>query len=148
MTYNNESRKQKVIEGVRAAVSESGTACIEANAAKAAIMQHMYWDNKCFEEGFAIEEDFMNGEIVEFELLYDKMIRSKYGEIDDAAASENLNIVYDYLKDNLSLITVTYKDIYPGISDTKLLVYYISRLGCEEIERVKELSKKPNSDTK
>ena len=103
-------------------------------------MQYMYWDDKCFEEGLAIEEAFMNGEIVEFESLYDKMIRSKYGEIDNAAALENLNIVYDYLKDNLSLITVTYKDIYPEISDEKLLIYYISRLGVEEIERVKALA--------
>ena len=146
-SYNNETRKQKVFEGVKAAMSESGAAGIEANAAKAAIMQYMYWDDKCFEEGLAIEEAFVNGENVEFELLYDKMIRSKFGEINDAAALENLNIVYDYLKDNLSLITVTYKDIYPEISDTKLLVYYISRLGCEEIERVKELSKKPDGDT-
>lgn len=140
MTYNNEGRKQKVFEGVKAAMSEACTASIEANAAKAAIMQYMYWDDKCFEEGLAIEEAFMNGEIVEFEALYDKMIHSKYGEIDNAAALENLNIVYDYLKDNLSLITGTYKDIYPEISDEKLLIYYISRLGVEEIERVKALA--------
>jgi len=86
----------------------------------------------------------MNGEVVEFESLYEKMIRSKFGEIDEVTALENLNIVYDYLKENLSLITVTYKDIYPEISDAKLLVYYISRLGCEEIERVKELAMKDN----
>jgi len=36
--YNNENRKQQVFEGVKAAMSESSTANIEANAAKAAIM--------------------------------------------------------------------------------------------------------------
>lgn len=143
-SYNNETRKQKVFEGIKAAMSDSRTSDIEANAAKAAIMQYLYWNDKCFEEGFAIEEAFMNGEIVEFDLLYDKLIHSKYGEIDGAAALKNLNIVYDYLKVNLPKISITYKDIYPEASDAKLLIYYISRLGCEETERVKELSLKDN----
>ncbi len=136
--YNNESRKQKVFEGIKAAMSDSNS--VEATAAKAAIMIHEYWNDKDFDKGNAIEEAFLNGEIVEFESLCDKMVHSKFGEIDDATALKNLNIAYNYLKDNLSKISITYKDIYPEVSNAKLLVYYISRLSPEEVERVKELS--------
>ena len=137
--YNNEDKKQKVLDGIRAAMSDSD--CIEANAAKAALMRHAYWDEKEFEKGDAVQEDYLNGGIVEYESLYDKMILLRFGEIEDAAAIENLHIVYDYLKSNIPFIAATYREIYPEVSDEKLLVYFIARLGYGEIERAKELSR-------
>ena len=68
------------------------------------------------------------------------MIHSKYGDFDEATALKNLNIVYNCLKNNFPKIAVTYKDIYPEVSDAKLLAYYIARLGFKEVERVIELS--------
>lgn len=134
----NGKRKQKVIDGVKAALSNADN--IEANAAKAAIMKHEYWHEKLFHEGDAVEEAFLKGETIEYMPLYEKMVRAKYGEIDEAAARNNLNTVYRYLKEQLTdKIVAGYGEIYPGIREEKLLVYFIARLGHEEVQRAKDL---------
>jgi len=54
----------------------SDAVSVEANAAKAAIMEHEYWHEKRFEEGNAIEEACLKGESVEYRLVYEKMIQA------------------------------------------------------------------------
>ncbi len=130
-------RKQKVIDGVKAALSDADNT--EANAAKAAILIHEYWQEKNFDAGAAAEEAFLKGETIEYMPLYEKMIRAKYGEIDEAAARNNLNIAYRYLKEVPDKIAPVYGKIYPEIREEKLLVYYIARLSHEEVEKVKAL---------
>ena len=137
----NGKRKQKVIDGVKAALSDADNT--EANAAKAAILIHEYWHEKNFDAGAAVEEAFLKGETIGYMPLYEKMIQAKYGEIDEASVLKTLNTVYDDLKSRMTkspeLFSVYRQEVYPGISDEKLLVYYISKLGHEEVERVKDL---------
>ncbi|MBE6039244.1 MAG: hypothetical protein E7218_08660 [Anaerofustis stercorihominis] len=134
----NGNRKQKVTEGVIAALSDKDNK--EANAAKAGIVKHdLIWqvNMEMVEE---LDEAYLNGEIIKIQTLQETIMRTKYGDIDESSALENLNIIYHYLKQNIHKIVPVYREIYPEISEEKLLVYYIARLGYEEVARVKALA--------
>ena len=134
----NGNRKQKVTEGVIAALSDKDNK--EANAAKAGIVKHdLIWQVN-MEKVEELDEAYLNGEIIKIQTLQETIMRTKYGDIDESSALENLNIIYHYLKQNIHKIVPVYREIYPEVSEEKLLVYYIARLGYEEVARVKALA--------
>lgn len=133
------ARKQKIVEGVKAALSDA--AHTEANAAKTAIM---VLENICsgnFSENDALEEAYLNGETLPIRTIQEKMQQAKYGEIDEGEALEDLEILHEYLQANPSVMHERYRAVYPNVSEEKQLAYYISKLGCTEVERIKELAK-------
>ena len=80
-SYNG-TRKQKVLEGVQAALSDA--AHTEANAAKTAIMLQGNWLEGVFSEDSALEEAYLNGEVLPMRTVQEKMLQAKYGEAEVA----------------------------------------------------------------
>ena len=132
------SRKQRILEGVQAALSDADH--VEANAAKTAIMLLENCHAGIFEENDALDEAYLNGETLPMQALHEKLQHAKYGEIEEAEALENLNILYAYLQANPSVMHARYRAIYPDVSEEKRLAYCISKLGYTEVERIKELA--------
>lgn len=136
------SRKQRILEGVQAALSDADH--VEANAAKTTIMLHENWRDGIFQENDALEEAYLNGEALPMQALQEKMQRAKYGEVEEAEALEKLNILYAHLQANPSVMHARYRAIYPDVSEERRLAYYISKLGHTEVERIMELAMEEN----
>jgi len=132
------SRKQRILEGVQAALSDA--AHTEANAAKTAIMLQGNWLDGVFSEDSALEEAYLNGEVLPMRTVQEKMLQAKYGEVEEGEALNDLETLYDYLQVNPSVMHARYRAIYPDVSEEKRLAYYISKLGYTEVERIKELA--------
>ena len=137
-TYRGE-RKEAVINGISDALNDKEN--IEANAAKAAIMMNEYRFESLYDEEDEIQEDYINGKIIKSEDMFKEMEKAKFGEINKEEAIRNLNIIYDYLEGKgLEKIAPNFKNNFKEISPKKLLVYFISQLSEEEVERIKMLS--------
>jgi len=120
----------------------NGFCGVEHNAARAGIVINEYRFLERFKKGDECDQAFNDGKLFEMSMVTDLMQKAKYGDISEETAVENLNIIYDFLHNNDQLYVEQYSEIYPEVSREKLLVYYICKLGHEEIERVKLLATK------
>lgn len=140
-------RKQRIIDGVDDALKDNYDN-VEATAAKAAILQDEYDTESRYDEGRVVVDKFLKGENEFFssEKILTRLNSVHYGKISEEQALRNLNIAYQYLSNEYDQLSPTFKEQFEGLSEKKILAYYIANLQGSEMERVLRLAKEERND--
>lgn len=138
-------RKQGIIDGVGAFLRDD-TNCIEANAAKMAIMKNEYWNQSRYDEADILDTRFMEGNVVSSRKVLNRLEIMHHKQVPNDIAFRNLSIAYTHLSKKYDGLSQTFKDNFKGKSKHKILAYYIANLQDDEMERVLASAKKEQTN--
>lgn len=138
-------RKQGVVDGVVAFLKDD-TNCIEANAAKMAIMKNEYWNQNRYDEADILDTRFMAGNIIGSQKVLNRLETMHHRQVSADIAYRNLSIAYSHLSKKYDGLSQNVKNIFKGKSKHKILAYYIANLHDDEMERVLESAKKEQTN--
>lgn len=138
-------RKQGVVDGVVAFLKDD-TNCVEANAAKMAIMKNEYWNQNRYDEADILDTRFMEGNVIGSKKIFARLMSMHYKTISEGQALKNLNGIYEFLQKNYERVSKNFKREFSNVSQSRMICYFIANLHDEEMERALRLANEEKSN--